>query len=92
MKRLTAKNNDNGVVLLGSPSPIELAERLHQFEQAFDEDTIYQLESLRQHCASMIDAQEPESVWSEDVRVLDLLLALTKEGKNVYRSRNKEPM
>ena len=80
MKRLTAKVDDGGVVLLGSPSPIELAERLHQFEQTFDdEDTIYQLESLRQHCASMIDAQEAESVWSEDVRVLDLLLALAKE-------------
>lgn len=79
MKRLTAKNNDNGVVLLGSPSVVELAERLHQFEQTFDEDTTYQLESLRQHCVSMIDDEEPESVWSEDVRVLDLLLALTKE-------------
>ena len=77
MKRLTAKVDDGSVVLLGSPSVVELAERLHQFEQVFDdEDTIYQLESLRQHCASMIDAQEPESVWSEDVRVLDLLLAL----------------
>lgn len=82
MKRLTAKNNDNGVVLLGSPSPIDLAEHLHQFEQVFDEDTIYQLKSLRQHCVSMIDAQEPVSVWREDVRVLDLLLALTKEGED----------
>ena len=79
MKRLTARNNDNGAVLLGSPSSIELAERLHQFEQAFDEDTIYQLESLRQHCASMIDDEEPESVWREDVRVLNLLIELTKE-------------
>lgn len=41
MKRLTAKVDDGGAVLLGSPSPIELAERLHRFEQVFDEDTTY---------------------------------------------------
>ena len=34
MKRLTARNNDNGVVLLGSPSLIELAEPLPEPYQA----------------------------------------------------------
>ena len=78
MKRLTAKIDDD-IVLIGSPSVITLTERLHQFEDAFGEDTVHQLKSLRDHCKSMIDEQDPESPWREDVRVLELLLALVED-------------
>lgn len=78
MKRLTEKIGDD-VVLAGNHSVIELTERLHQFEQVFCKDTVHQLKSLRDHCKSMIDEQDPESPWCEDVRVLELLLALVED-------------
>lgn len=74
MKRLTAKNNDDGVVLLGSPSVIELAERLYEFEHTFDDDTIADIKELRNHCDIM--AVIYGDAWKKWLDVMDRLLKL----------------
>ena len=44
------------------------------------EQIIYQLCSLREHCGSMIDKDEPDSVWMADVEALDFAIIESKRG------------
>lgn len=74
MKRLTAKNNADGVVLLGSPSVIELAERLYEFEHTFDDDTIADIKEMRNHCDIM--AVIYGDAWQQRMETLDRILKL----------------
>lgn len=36
-----------------------------------NKEIIKQLESLREHCQSMIDANDPEDIWSADTQALN---------------------
>ena len=40
------------------------------------EETIKNLESLRDHCKSMVAKDEPDSIWQKDVETLDLVVDL----------------
>ena len=45
------------------------------------EQIISQLCSLREHCGSMIDKDEPDSVWAGDVAALNAAIDAMKEAK-----------
>ena len=77
MKRLTAKNDEDGVVLLGSPSVIELAERLHQFEQLFDDESEMCLRRIRDNCDLMAHLYGDE--WQQNLNIIDRILDTISE-------------
>ena len=41
-------------------------------------DVISQLENIRANSASFLDAEEPNSVWQEDIEALDETLAILR--------------
>ena len=45
------------------------------------EQIIYQLCNLREHCGSMIDKDEPDSVWAGDVAALNAAIDAMKGAK-----------
>lgn len=55
------------------------------------EEMIAQLESLRTHCASKINDDEPDSVWMADVEALSFAIVEAKRGA-VSAFCNKHPV
>ena len=45
------------------------------------EQIISQLCNLREHCGSMIDKDEPDSVWAGDVAALNAAIDVMKKAK-----------
>lgn len=52
-----------------------------------NKEIIKQLESLRSHCSSMIDKEDPESPWRADVEALDEVIK-AMAGLNINKTQN----
>lgn len=55
------------------------------------EQIIAQLKSLREHCESMIDPEEQDSVWAADVEALDSALTAMNGVKLLAMLKDNEP-
>lgn len=47
------------------------------------DEAIKQLESIKNHCASFIDEDEPNCIWKDDVDALEFAIATIKKETNL---------
>ena len=56
------------------------------------EEMLSQLESIREHCKSMIPQDEPESVWRRDVEALDMAISALRHEPKVVEIDQFKPL
>ena len=54
------------------------------------EQIVSQLCSLREHCGSMIDKDEPDSVWADDVAALNTGTACNRDRTGLHDRRRRQ--